>query len=289
MPPFVITPRDREIMRVVFKHRFLRSSHILSLIPGSKQQLLRRLQLLFQHGYLERPRAQLGWYYKGGSREIVYGLGAKGAELLPQENPFPAFNLQQVETHHQIGRVYLEHALLVSDIMVALEMACRAMNIRFLTEKDLLVRRKENICRWKVKIDGKTTLGVVPDRLFALEFRNQSGQIERTYFFIEADRGTMPVVRSRLAQTSFFRKLLAYEATWLQRIHEKRYGFHRFRVLTVTTGAARVKSLVNACKQLKQGHGLFLFADVSILEKPGEILSHVWQSGRAGDTSMLLN
>lgn len=276
-------------MRLVFEHRFLRSSHILSLIPGSRQQLLRRLQLLFQHRYLERPRAQLGWYHKGGSREIVYGLGAKGAELLPRENSFPAFDLQEVETNHQIGRVYLEHALLVSDIMVAIEVACRAANVRFLTAKDLLVRRKENICRWKVKIDGTTTLGVVPDRLFALEFQNRDGRDERAYFFLEADRGTMPVVRNSLVQTSFFRKLLAYEATWLQRIPEKRYGFHRFRVLTVTTGPTRVKSLVDACGQLKQGHGLFLFADTSVLEKPGEILLHIWQSGRAGETSTLLN
>jgi hypothetical protein len=287
--PVVVTSRDRQIVQLVFEHRFLRSSHILALIPGSRQQLLRRLQLLFQHSYLERPRAQLGWYHKGGSREIVYGLGAKGAELLPRETSFAAFDLQEVETNHQIGRVYLEHALLVSDIMVALEVACRASNIRFLPAKDLLVRRKENICRWKVKINSTTTLGVVPDRLFALEFPNCDGKTERAYFFLEADRGTMPVVRSSLAQTSFFRKLIAYEATWLQRIHERRYGFHRFRVITVTTSAARVKSLVDACGQLKQGHGLFLFADKSILEKPGEFLSYIWQSGRAGETSMLLN
>jgi hypothetical protein len=74
----------------------------------------------------------------------------------------------------------------------------------------------------------------------------------------------------------------------LQRIHEKRYGFHRFRVLAVTTGAMRVQSLLAACGELKHGHGLFLFADKGILEKPNNILSYAWRTGRAGEASTLL-
>ena len=42
--------------------------------------------------------------------------------------------------------------------------------------------------------DG-TKLGVIPDRVFALEYADQNGQMQRVYFFLEADRGTMPVVR----------------------------------------------------------------------------------------------
>ena len=35
----------------------------------------------------------------------------------------------------------------------------------------------------------------------------------------------------------------------------------------------RVKSFVAACSKLERGHGLFLFADRTILEKPGDLLS----------------
>ena len=52
-----LTERDRKIIQQVGRHRFLRSRHIIALIGGSPQQLLRRLKLLFHHGYLERPRA----------------------------------------------------------------------------------------------------------------------------------------------------------------------------------------------------------------------------------------
>ncbi len=80
-----ITGRDREIIRLVHQHRFLRSSHVIFLVSGSRQQILRRLKLLYHHGYLERPRSQLDYYHKGGSREMVYGLSEKGAALLNQE------------------------------------------------------------------------------------------------------------------------------------------------------------------------------------------------------------
>ena len=107
------------------------------------------------------------------------------------------------------------------------------------------------------------------------------------HFFLEADRGTMPVTRRTLSQTSFARKLLAYEATWTQKIHQRQLGIHRFRVLAVTTSAMRVKSLVEACSQLKRGHGLFLFADKTILD--GDLFSPVWQTGRPGETGGLLD
>ena len=164
--------------------------------------------------------------------------------------------------------------------MVALELACREHGgIRLLTEEELQpTGTKNKLFRWKVNLQSGLKLSVVPDRVFALEFQNKDGKMERAYFFLEADRGTMPVIRRGFSQSSFYRKLLAYEATWSQGIHSKRFGFHRFRVLTVTTSAARVKSLVNACSRLKQGHGLFLFADRTVLEKPGDVFSAVWKT-----------
>ena len=111
--------------------------------------------------------------------------------------------------------------------------------------------------------------------------------MQRAYFFLEADRGTMPVVRKGLGQTSFFRKLLAYEATWANKVHQRHLGIPHFRVLTVTTISARVQTLLEACSQLKRGHGLFLFADTSVLEK--DLFSPVWRNAKTGELSPLLD
>lgn len=74
-----LTERDREMLRLVQRHRFLRPSHLVAMLNGSRQTLLRRLQRLYHSGYLDRPRAQLDYFSRGGSRTIVHGLRRKGA------------------------------------------------------------------------------------------------------------------------------------------------------------------------------------------------------------------
>ena len=278
--PIHLTKRDHEIIRLVHRHRFLRSHQIIALIGGSAQPLSRRLQRLFHHGYLERPRAQLQYYERGGSQTIAYGLGNKSCSLL-QLNP-----VSWGEKNRAIGRMYLAHALLVSDVMVSLELACRQRGIRLVYEDELHLPVEAPLL-WRVKIRDGTKLGVIPDRVFALEYPDQNSQILRAYYFLEADRGTMPVVRQKLTQTSIYRKLLAYEATWASKVHQRHLGIPRFRVLTVTTSAARVKSLLDACSRLQRGHGLFLFSDQSVLQK--DLLAAVWQCGKAAVLSALLD
>ena len=286
--PIQLTCRDHDIVRLIHQHRFLRSHQIIRLLGGSSQQLLRRLQLLYHHGFLERPRAQLQYYERGGSKSIAYGLGKEGEALLQQELGITVRSDSWSEKNCAVGRMFLEHALLVSDVMTAIELACRKHGgVRLLYDDQLALHSERQPFQWRVKIQNGVKLGVVPDRVFALEFPDTSGSSQRVHFFLEADRGTMPVKRHTLSQTSFFRKLIAYEATWTQRIHQRNLGVHRFRVITVTTIPGRVKSLVDACSQLQRGHGLFLFADKTILS--GDIFSRVWQTGRPGEVGSLLD
>jgi hypothetical protein len=72
--------------------------------------------------------------------------------------------------------------------------------------------RGEKCCGpWQVEIQESEKLhrlGVEPDRVFGLRFAGEPEQRRRAYSFLEADRGTMPITRNGLAQTSFRRKLL---------------------------------------------------------------------------------
>jgi hypothetical protein len=282
--PIQLTERDRTIIRLIHRHRFLSSRQIIALVGDSQLQVLRRLKLLYHHGFLERPRAQLQYYGTSGIRPIVYGVSTKGGMLLKQEL---GDSLLWSEKNRAVGQVFLEHMLLVSETMVSLELVCRKHGVRLLYEDELDLPVHKQPFQWRVKIAGGMNLGVIPDAVFALEYKDQNGQVQRSYFFLEADRGTMPVVRKNLLQTSFRRKLLAYESTWANKVHQRHLGIHRFRVLTVTTIAARVQSLLTACSQLKRGHGLFLFADTSALEK--DLFSPVWHSGKTGELSPLLD
>ena len=160
--------------------------------------------------------------------------------------------------------------MLISDVMVAMELACRdRSDVRLLSLKEHQTRaqranRREPF-QWSVKIGPRQKCGVIPDRVFGLEFTGADGGKSEAWFALEADRGTMPVMRRGLAQSSFYRKLLAYEATWSQEIHRREFGWHRFRVLTVTASAERAKHLLESATALKRGRGLFLFTDASSL------------------------
>jgi DNA-binding Lrp family transcriptional regulator len=286
--PLQLTERDREIIRLIHQHRFLRSSHIKSLMNSSPQQILRRLQLLYHHRYLERPRAQIDYYRQGGSRAIVYGLGSKGSALLKRSFRLPGHALDWGGKNRVAGRQFLEHTLLVSDVMVAMELACRNKGEMRLLSGDSIplpnqTRQKRQPFQWRVNVSSRGRIGLIPDRVFALEWGDH-----RAYFFLEADRGTMPIIRENISQSSFHRKLLAYEATWTQNLHRTRFGFNRFRVLTVTAGVNRAQHLAEAAGRLEKGRGLFLFADAhSLLTKTP--FSPIWKTAFSKEQTSLLN
>ena len=124
-------PRDEEIIRIVARHRFVRSYHIIDLIaagdPGtSEQQIKRRLQLLFHGDYLSRPKVQVESYRAGaGSRPMVYILGNKGIDLLAAKYGFRRSSADWTTKARTASRGTIDHALEVTDFMVALALACR--------------------------------------------------------------------------------------------------------------------------------------------------------------------
>ena len=216
--PIQLTHRDRDIIRRVHRHRFLRSSHIVQLTGGSAQQILRRLQRLYHHGYLDRPRSQIDYFHRGGSHQTVYGVGNKAGALLRDEADGDPSKFAWSLRNREVGRLFLEHTFLISDVMVSLEIACRRSGrVRLLAGDDLPLpesaRRLSEPLQWNVKLNGQIRLGLIPDRVFALEFLDQPAARSRAFYFLEADRGTMPITRRSLKQTSFHRKLVAYEAT----------------------------------------------------------------------------
>ena len=205
-----LTGRDREIIRLVHQHRFLHSVHFVQLLNSSRQQVLRRLQLLYHRGYLERPRTQIT-YYERGSRPMVYGLGSKGAALLRREQELEFHELDWGGKNRAVTRMFLDHALLISDVMVALEIACRNNGrVRLLTGRDIplpeAMRDHRQPFKWNVTLKGRGKLGVIPDAAFVLEFADRPPARNRILYFLEADCGTMPVTRRTLAQSSFQRK-----------------------------------------------------------------------------------
>jgi len=285
-PNIQVTERDLKILKLVAEYRFLRSSHIPLLIAGSKDKLTRRLSTLAEIGLLERlsvRRAIRSW---GGSESRVYGLGREGARLLQAKTPLPFDRLGSLARHQQHESV--EHELMISDFMTPLAAACRRHeHIRLIDSATLrqAVFGKPKTFVWSVSVTERNLprrLTVFPDHAFALWDTRRPENQQPAYFFFEADRGTMPVVRRSFDQTSYFRKLVAYHETWRQLLHTRYFRFPNFRVITLTSSRERLAHLLEVNKQFNDGagSGLFLFAEQAALQTHGNPLTLPLKSGR---------
>jgi hypothetical protein len=258
-PPFRLTDGDVEILRHLARHRFLRSTHISHLVGRSVDRTNDRLCRLFHAGYVDRPRAQLDYYPTTGSGPMVYALGNRGARLLDTHNDLTA--IARSRNNGPFGRPFIEHQLEIMDFLVALQRAVSERpNLRFLPATELVARfpkppsDKRNPFSFRLKIPHNGSVhevGLIPDLVFGLMFPDGS----RRCFMVEIDRGTMPVVRSDIRQTSYERKMRAYLAAHTTKLHEQHFGWKTFRILTITTDNHRMDSMTAELKRLCVPHG----------------------------------
>jgi hypothetical protein len=189
----------------------------------------------------------------------------------------------------RVGRLFIEHTLMVSDFMIALELDCRERaDIRLLYPQELPdLNGRENSrepFRWTVDLPGKRRVGVVPDKVFALEVSQPDGRIERMHYFLEADRGTMPVERRDLRLSCVLRKLRAYEATHSTQVYRTRLRTDRFRVLFSCPKAIRVEHVRKAIAKLDKARRLFRVINNDELQANGnclDLLSDSWREESA--------
>lgn len=298
-----ITTADLHIIRHVGLHRFLRSTHLIRLFPErSPDKLIRRLGALYHAGYLDRPRAQLDYFSRSGSAPMVYALGNKGADLFARVEHATQPLTDWTDKNREAKRPYIEHALLLADFVVPLEASLSGHSgIEFIDGRDLVSVLPEFARRsgspWALTAalqQGKVrhTVTIIPDAVFALHFKASN---RRSYFFVEADRATMPITRSDFAQSSFKRKVLVYLAAQKGKQHIERLGMYNLRVLTVTTNEARTASMIDAVKSATGGKGsnIFLFADIAslacdnILSAPWLTTSSTAQLGQPPTTGLM--
>lgn len=299
LPNIQLTERDIEILRLVYKHRFLRSTHAIKILGGSAQTILRRLQLLYHHAFLERPSFKRQIYRWGGTEPYVYSLGPKGAEVLKQITSAQPRRADWLSQRPAERFESVDHGLMVTELIVRIQASCRQMSrIRFIDPDEITrelldqLPQDRRVFRWRVNVVHEgipNQIEVVPDQIFGLHYLDRPKGENKVYFFLEADRGTMPVVRSTLNQSSVFKKLLGYYESWRQELLVQKFGIARFRVLTVTSSFERALHLVEANRKLNNGKGsrIFLFAAVEHLQQFENLLTAPFASGRIGEISRL--
>jgi hypothetical protein len=275
-----LTARDEWIFRALSRYRYLRSTYLHAFAGGaSATRFKERLGDLFHEGYLDRPERQ--WEFADARcKPAVYEIGARGKRIaLEMGFAEESRTFLSSAPHRQFA-----HSLLICECLASIDLA--ALNIpglRFIPWSEILARAPEATRDTAIpfRIAAGANGSVVPDGLFGLEY-GADGKKSYRFFALEADRGTMPVVRTDPKQTSILRKMVAYREIGTRQLHRAHWGIPNLLVLTVTTSAVRLSEIM---KQLGGGGAqhafLFKRADAQAFLRPvPDLLREPWQ--RAG-------
>jgi Replication-relaxation len=144
-PSFQFTSRDLSLLAHIARHRLVSSEHLGALDGGSEQNVLRSLRVLFDHGYVDRPYAQLAHVPVTGPRPMVYGLGRRGAQALREQGHRLPENTDWTERNKRAGAKFIEHTLAIADFMVKLELACRERtDVELIREPDVIAEAPDS-------------------------------------------------------------------------------------------------------------------------------------------------
>jgi len=273
--------RDIEIVRLVQDFRFLNSDQIKALANGSEQKILRRLQKLFHHGFLDRPLSQIA-YPLMGTQKMVYALGDKGADLLAEKFGIDRGKIKWNEKNKEVKDRHIQHTLMISNFRICLELA-----LKNLPGTNLLFWEKESPKELKDYVYIRDLQGreirapIVPDGFFGIE--DPKG---KAYFFLEADQSTMTNAR-------ILKKMIAYWNWWKRGRHTEKFGIKAFRVLTITRTEKRKENLRGITKKAddrQRGSLMFWFTSERnySLQKPESILEPIWQTPKDDSFHSLL-
>ena len=270
--PLRLQPRDITLLRDVWEFRFLNTEQVLALYDGSRRNLRGRLNLLFQHGYLDRPVVQKT--ARLASSHIVYSLGRKGAEALAANAEEREGILRRVRESEKTLPL-IAHSIMISQFRVCLMLALKKQSEIKLT-------------RWVQGQDLKIAISrrgvnppLVPDAFFVLE---TSGH--RYPCFLEADRATM-------TQERYVSKLQLYWRHNREARFKETLGVSNFRVLTITPNEGRAENLRRAAKEAddrREGSLMYLFLSETRYNTatPEALLTAAWRSPKNDEPQVLV-
>ena len=294
--PIRLTNDDIAVIRYVGKHRFRRTTDILRHLPDRSAKHLRaRLRPLYDHAYLDLPKAQQDDHT---TREKIYALGNQGAALLAELDGVVPIKSNWSDKNRTVRRPHIHHTLRIGDIEDAFARTPRHVpDALVMSPADILALappRSANDPKpwlWQSRVrtadGGLRTVKAIPDAVLGLDLTDQR---KRYYFFCEADRGTMPVVRTKQKTSSVVRKFEAYLAGFHAGLHRTRYGINNLRFLIITTTQERIETMLKALSSIAETKDsrMFLFADFNQVTAASHILAVPWRNGR-GECAALLD
>lgn len=258
-----LTPRDKRVVKAVNDFRLMRQDQVQRLLFPSRNTAQVRLRKLWEHGFLRRQFLPV----IGGiqTSPILYEIDKRGVELLRNEFGYDDNSLRYSRSKN-ISPQFIDHTLGLSEIRLAVELACRKQDLELKTWLDEKALKSDYD---KVQV-GRRLEAVLPDAYFVVGIPNGS-----LHFFLEYDRGpeNLRFIKKKMA---------AYVAYFRSGKCERRYGTDRVRVLTVNEGGksragrARLDNLKRVTEEVG-GRGHFYFTRMVSVISDDVLLDPIWQ------------
>ena len=242
---FDLSEKEKDILTALYRFRLMTVYHLIKLTGRKQQNLNSSLRKLEKRGSVCRRQNKK-------FEPFVYSVGVEAAPILASLGLGDREEIHLLARRlHELRTLFDRHFLMVTDIHLTLELACRNSSIKIHEWRegkqlnDFVIIREGN---------ENKKLFVRPDAFFSLDFSTPTSTTRR-YFFLEADRGTT-------TNKTFQNKIKAYWAYYKQDLFTKKYNVsaRSFRVITITESEKRAENLCKASKEvLPKGSGNFYY------------------------------
>ncbi len=290
----VLQARDLEILLAVYVHRYVRADHLHRLLFAevSLRVCQARLRKLWEHRLLERHFTPFGWdgvrKPPSGANAPTYALSERGATVVSEVVDDPAAEIPHGFGESALGPVILDHHLVTTDLLVALEIVCRDhadLQVESVLSEAALWPR---VYAWKAASRENESI-LVPDGAFTLSSR---GGGKTFAFYLEVVRADVKGGNRRLLD-----KLARYAELHRAGTLRQVYGDVPLRaVLIVTTSEERAEHFRVLADNLPHGRRLFWFGAYEAPEQDGrrvpsftaeDVLARRWRSAEGEAHSLL--
>lgn len=211
---------------------------------------------------------------------FVYRIEKVGVSNLKKHNQESAQYIQAGQSHAK--NESKKHALMISNFLSLAESSIRQhANRTFINERQIKQQQfgTPKQITWPVTMNLKgmsITLRTVPDAVFGIVNETKS---TAEYFFLEADRGTMPIDPTTWDRSSLAKKVAAYHASYQHQLYAQHLGLKGVRVIFFVPTRTRLLSLISLCSQCPNGRGLFLAVDLETIQAHDSLFDIPFISG----------
>lgn len=115
-----LTERDIAILQAIYSYRWLTTEQIGRLFFPSLHRAYERMEALYHNGYVDRVFPGENIHQMNAA--MLYILDKRGAEVLSE---YLKQKVERDEQAHKVKPMFLEHAMAINDVRIAVSLACQ--------------------------------------------------------------------------------------------------------------------------------------------------------------------